>query len=132
MVSLFGLDHNVVYVGLNGLPDEVSETLEHTTLVRSPCVLQTEHHCDIAERSEQGDEGCRKLIGLFHRDLMVPRVHIKKAKGFTPLGRVGYLVYMWQRKWILWTRLVETHVVNTHSTFPTLFCTRTGLANHSG
>ena len=39
LVSPLGLDHNVVHVGLNGLPDEVSEILEHTTLVCSPCVL---------------------------------------------------------------------------------------------
>ena len=35
LVSPFGLDHNVVYVGLNGLPDEVPVTLEHTTLIHS-------------------------------------------------------------------------------------------------
>ena len=49
LVSPFGLDHNVVYVGLNGSPNEVAETLEYTTLVRSPSVLQTEWHYDIAE-----------------------------------------------------------------------------------
>ena len=36
LVSPFGLDHDVIYVGLNGSPDEVPETLEHATLVRSP------------------------------------------------------------------------------------------------
>ena len=30
LVSSFGLDHDVVHVGLNGSPNEVSETLEHT------------------------------------------------------------------------------------------------------
>ena len=49
LVSTFGLDHDVVHVGLNGPPDEVSKTLEHTTLVRSPHVLQTACNCDIAE-----------------------------------------------------------------------------------
>ena len=48
LVNQFGLDHDVIHVGLNGSPDEVSETLEHTTLVHSPCVLQTEWHCDVA------------------------------------------------------------------------------------
>ena len=41
VVSLFGLDHDVIHVGLNGLPNEVPETLEHTMLVDSPSVLQT-------------------------------------------------------------------------------------------
>ena len=49
VVSLFGLNYDVVYVGLNGLPDEVSKTLEHTMLVHSPSVLQTKWHCNIAK-----------------------------------------------------------------------------------
>ena len=49
LVSPFGLDHDVIYVGLNGSPDEVPKTLEHTTLVCSPYVFQTEQHYDIAE-----------------------------------------------------------------------------------
>ena len=84
----------VDYIGLNGSPDEVLETLEHATLVHSPRVFQTERHCDIAERSKWGDERCRELVGLFHHDLMVPGVHIKEAKGFAPGGRVDYLVYV--------------------------------------
>ena len=39
-VSPFGLDHNVIHVGLNGSPAEVPETLEHTTLVQSHCVFR--------------------------------------------------------------------------------------------
>ena len=40
----FGLNYDVVNVGLNGLPDEVPEAFEHTALVSSPDVLQTERH----------------------------------------------------------------------------------------
>ena len=39
VIGMFGLDYDVVDVGLNGSPDEVSETFEHTSLVRSPSVL---------------------------------------------------------------------------------------------
>ena len=39
MVIPFGLDHDVVNVGLNGPLDEVPEVLEHTALVRGPNVL---------------------------------------------------------------------------------------------
>ena len=84
LVSLFGLDHDVIHVGLNDLPDEIPQTLEHAALVCSPHILQAERHCDIAERSEWGDERCHELVGLFHRDLMVPGVRIKEAKSFTP------------------------------------------------
>ena len=66
------------------MPDEVPETLEHTTLVCSPRVFQTERHRDIAERSEWGDERRHELVGLFYVDLMVPEVRIKEAKGFAP------------------------------------------------
>ena len=44
VVSLFGLNYDVVNVGLNGPPDEVPEAFEHTALVCSPSVLQTERH----------------------------------------------------------------------------------------
>ena len=44
LVSPFGLDHDVIYVGLNGLPNEVLEASEHIALVRSPNVLQSERH----------------------------------------------------------------------------------------
>ena len=39
VVSLFGLDHDVINVGLNGPPDEVPEAFEHTALVCSPSIL---------------------------------------------------------------------------------------------
>ena len=40
-----------------------------------------------------GDERHRELVGLLHHDLMVAGVRIKEAEGFTPQGRVDYLVY---------------------------------------
>ena len=42
LVNPSRLDHDVVHIGLNGSPDEVSEILEHTTLVCRPYVFQTE------------------------------------------------------------------------------------------
>ena len=44
VVSPFGLNHDVVNVSLKGPPDEVPEAFEHTALVRSPSVLQTERY----------------------------------------------------------------------------------------
>ena len=58
LVSPFGLDHDVIHIGLKSPPDKVPETLEHTTLVCSPSILQTERHRDVAERSKWGDERC--------------------------------------------------------------------------
>ena len=84
MVSPFGLDHDVINIGLNGLPDEVPKAPEHTMLVCGPHVLQTEWQRDEAERSEGGDEGRRELVGFLYRDLMVAGVRIKEAEGFAP------------------------------------------------
>ena len=39
VVSSFGLNYDVVDVGLNGPPDEVPEAVEHTTLVSCPSIL---------------------------------------------------------------------------------------------
>ena len=39
LVSLFGLNHDVIHIGLNGSPDEVSEAIEHIALVRCPSIL---------------------------------------------------------------------------------------------
>ena len=38
VVGPFGLNHDVVNIGLNGPPYEVPEAFEHTTLVCSPSV----------------------------------------------------------------------------------------------
>ena len=58
---------------------------------------------------------------------MVPGVRIKEAEGFAPRGRVDYLVYAWQRKWILWACFVEAHIVNTHPPFPALLSYKDGI-----
>ena len=44
VVSPFGLNYDVIDVGLNGPPDEVPEAVEHIALVSCPSVLQTERH----------------------------------------------------------------------------------------
>ena len=44
VVSSFGFDYDVIDIGLNSSPDEVSEATEHTTLVHCPSILQTERH----------------------------------------------------------------------------------------
>ena len=40
LISPFGLDHDVVHVGLNGSPNEPPETFEHTMLVHSPRIFR--------------------------------------------------------------------------------------------
>ena len=40
MVNLFGLNYDVIDVGLNCLPDEVLEAVEHTALVSCPAFFR--------------------------------------------------------------------------------------------
>ena len=44
VVSPFGLNYDVIDIGLNGPPNEVPKVGEHTTLVSCPSVLQTKRH----------------------------------------------------------------------------------------
>ena len=44
VVSPFGLNYDIVNIGLNGLPDEVLEAFEHIELVHSPSILQFKWH----------------------------------------------------------------------------------------
>ena len=39
VVSPFGLNYDVINIGLNDPPNEVPKAFEHTSLVRSPIVL---------------------------------------------------------------------------------------------
>ena len=39
VVGPFGLNHDVINVGLNGPPSEVPEAFEHTALVHSPSIF---------------------------------------------------------------------------------------------
>jgi hypothetical protein len=48
LVNLFGFDHDVIHVGLDGLSDEIAETLEHASLVRCSRVFQSKWHANVA------------------------------------------------------------------------------------
>jgi len=89
-----GFDYNVIYVSLYRSTYEVTEDLEHTLLVCSPYVLKAERHGYITKHSERSDERSRELVGLFHLDLVVPRISIKESQSLTPRSRVNYLVDM--------------------------------------
>jgi hypothetical protein len=80
---LLGLDYNVIYISLNGLPDEVPKNSEHTPLVCSPRVLEPERHGDIAVRPKWVDERGRGLVRLFHHNLVVAGISIKEGEDFT-------------------------------------------------
>ena len=79
ITGLSGLDHNVIHVGLDSLPDVLAENLGHAPLVCGPYVSETEWHGHVAVHAVRGDERSRELVGLFHLDLMVTGIRIKEG-----------------------------------------------------
>ena len=92
ILSLAGFDHDVVYVGLDGLPDVVAKDLGHAPLVRGTCVSEAKGHRHVAVHAKRCDERSRELVGLFHLDLMVTRVRIEERQGLAPCGGINDLI----------------------------------------
>jgi hypothetical protein len=95
IIRSFSFDYDVIYVSLNGPPDEVPKNGEHTVLVCGPRVFEAKRHGYIVVSSERSDERSRELVGLFHHDLMVTGVSIKEGKSLTSRSRVNYLIDTW-------------------------------------
>ena len=58
-------------IGLVEQVDLVGEALLHAPLVGGTSVLEAERHGYIAVRTIWGDEQSGKLVGLFHRNLVI-------------------------------------------------------------
>jgi hypothetical protein len=76
IVDLFGFDNDVIDVSLDGRPDVFPKNVLHASLVRSPCVPETERHRDVAVHAEWGNERSCELVGLFHFNLVVTGICI--------------------------------------------------------
>jgi hypothetical protein len=81
-IGSFQLDYDVIYVSLNGPPNEVPKNGEHTMLICCLGVIEAKRHGYKAIGSEQGDKRSCELVGLFHHNLMVTGVSIKKGESF--------------------------------------------------
>jgi hypothetical protein len=71
LISLPGLDHDVIHVHLHDLSNEVTQASLHASLIRGPCVLEPERHGEIEIHAKLRDEGGGELFGLPHRDLVI-------------------------------------------------------------
>ena len=98
----------------------VGEASLHAPLIGGASVLQAKRHGYVVVRTIWGDERGCEMIELFHHDLVIARVGIQKGEDLATQGGVDYLVYVRQRKVILWARLVEASIINAHSPFPGL------------
>ena len=74
------------------------ENVEHTPLICSSGVSEAKGHRDVAVHAERRDKRSRELIGLFHLNLVVTRVGVKKGQKFTSRSRINNLINTWQRK----------------------------------
>jgi hypothetical protein len=48
ITDLLGFDNDIVDVSLDGWSNVFPKNVLHASLVRSPCVLETEGHCNVA------------------------------------------------------------------------------------
>ena len=62
ILGFSGLDHDVVYVGLDGPPNVVAKDLGHAPLVRGTYVSKAERHSHVAVHAEWCDERSRELV----------------------------------------------------------------------
>jgi hypothetical protein len=56
IVGLFGLDNDVIDVSLDGWSDVFPKNVLHASLVRCPCVSESEGHRNVAIHAEWGNE----------------------------------------------------------------------------
>ena len=81
IVRLPGFHNDVIDIRLYSPPDMVFKHVKHTSLVCSSGVSKAKGHHDVAVHAEKGNKRSHELVGLFHFDLMITGVCIKKGKG---------------------------------------------------
>ena len=79
VVRLPGFYDDVVDICLYVPPEMVPEYMEHTPLICSSGVSEAKRHRDVTVHAEKCDKRGRKLVGLFHLDLVVTGISIKKG-----------------------------------------------------
>ena len=79
VVRLPEFHDNVVDICLYGSSDMISKHVEHASLVCSFGVSKAKGHRNVAVHAERSDKRSRELVGLFHLDLAVTGICIKKG-----------------------------------------------------
>ena len=79
LVRLPGFYNDVVDICLYVSPEMVPENVEHTPLICSSGISEAKRHRDVAVHAEMCDKRSCELVGLFHLNLVVTRVCIKKG-----------------------------------------------------
>ena len=112
------LDEHIFHIDFHVPPNLFAEHLVYQSLVRGPCILQTERHDPIAVEALASDEGSLLLIIFCHLYLVVSRKGVHKGKKLVPGHGVHKLINPRQRETILCTSIVQIRKVDAHSLFP--------------
>ena len=91
------LDHNIIDISLDRFDDVIPEHMVHTLFVRGAHIPQAKGHGSVAIHVIWCDKRSRELVGLFHLNLMVIGVNIKKGQGFTSCSGIDGLIDPRQR-----------------------------------
>ena len=79
VVRLPGFYNDVIDICLYVSPEMVPKNMEHTPLICSSGVSEAKGHRNAAVHAERCDKRSRELVALFHFDLVVTGVSIKKG-----------------------------------------------------
>ena len=118
VLFLFTLDEHIVHIYFHIPPNLFAEHLFYQSLVRGPCVLQTERHDPIIVEALASDEGSLLLIIFCHLYLVVSRDGVHKGKKLVPGHGVHKLINPRQREVILCSGVIQIRKVDAHSPFP--------------
>ena len=79
VIHIPGFYNDVVDICFYVPPEMVPEYVDNTPLICSSGVSEAKGHRDVAVHAERCDKRGRKLVGLFHLELVVTRISIKKG-----------------------------------------------------
>ena len=118
VLFFFILDEHIFHIYFHAPPNLFAEHLIYQSLVRGPCVLQTERHDPIIVEALASDEGSLLLIIFCHLYLVVSRDGVHKGKKLVPGHGVHKLINPRQKEAILCTGVIQIRKVDAHSPFP--------------
>jgi hypothetical protein len=79
VVRLPRFHNDIVDICFYSSPNMILKHVEHTSLVCGSGVSKAKGHREVAVHAERSDKRSRELVGLFHLDLVVTRIRIKKG-----------------------------------------------------
>ena len=102
----FAFYHKIIDIDFYGSTDQRFEDLCHQPLISGSSILELKWHDLLPVQSARCYEGCLLFIWLEHGDLVVFGECIYEGEHFMSDSGVNYLIYLGQRKAILWANII--------------------------